>query len=302
MLGDAAIFIAQERGYFAEQNIELATQQMTSITDEIPLLATNKLEVGSGADSAGLFNSLADNLGLRLVADNASTAPGHGGGALVIRKDLADAVKTPADLKGKKIGILPGTGTTSQIYLDKLLTPAGVAIGDVTTLPLPFPDMVTALANKSADLAIEVEPFLSAGTQRGIWSSFKDIGDIYPNQEANVMVFSADFANKRPDVAKRFMIARVKAARDYNDAFFKNKNRDAVVAILAKNTTIKDPAAYANLDFSTMNPDGRVFTDSLNFDQNWFADHGYVKTKADLTKTVDNSFADSAVATLGKYQ
>ena len=36
--------------------------------------------------------------------------------------------------------------------------------------------------------------------------------------------------------------------------------------------------------------------------QDWFAEHGYVPTKVDMSKVVDNQFADYAASQLGPYQ
>ncbi len=36
--------------------------------------------------------------------------------------------------------------------------------------------------------------------------------------------------------------------------------------------------------------------------QDWFFERGYVQTKVDLSKVIDNQFADYAVAQLGPYR
>ena len=50
------------------------------------------------------------------------------------------------------------------------------------------------------------------------------------------------------------------------------------------------------------NPDGRVPAETIAAAQDWFFDNGYVPTKVDLSKVIDNQFADYAVAQLGPYQ
>jgi NitT/TauT family transport system substrate-binding protein len=89
--------------------------------------------------------------------------------------------------------------------------------------------------------------------------------------------------------------------RDYNDAFIKNKDRDAIVQIMAKYALVKDPALYAQMRILAVNPDGRVGAASLISDQEWFASNGCVRKSSDLRSAIDNSFADAAVAALGKY-
>src|ERR1700751_2967167 len=54
---DAGIFFPKEKGYFPEQGIEVDLNRFTSGGDQIPLLASDKLDVGSGGSTPGLFNA-----------------------------------------------------------------------------------------------------------------------------------------------------------------------------------------------------------------------------------------------------
>jgi NitT/TauT family transport system substrate-binding protein len=300
VLGDSANFIAKDRGYFDKQNIDVELRTFAQPSDEVPQVATGKVDVGGGAVTAGLFNALGAGVGIELVGDNASIQPGRDVAALVVRRDLAATLTKPADLKGRKVAIFGGNGTPSQIYLDRFLQRGGLSLSDVDIVTMPFPDMLAAMAGRAVDAAIEVEPLMSAGVVKGLWSVWVPIASIYPNQEANVELYSPGFA-KRTDLARRFAVARLQGVRDYNDAFFKNKNKAGVVAILTKYTAIKDPNTYSSLIVSNMAPDGRVLEASLDSDQDWYASHGFVARKVDVQKAVDQSFADYANKQLGPY-
>lgn len=301
VLGDSAIYIGKERGYFKEQGIDLQITKINgSISDLVAGLATGKLDVGNGSVNAALYNAFGNNIHLKIVADNATVQPGHSSAALVVRKELANTVKTPADLKGHKIAVLTVKGSSALIYMDKILAPAGLTVKDVNLVAMPFPDMLTALANGAVDLAILVEPFLTLGQARNIFTTFKDLGEVYPNQEANVEIYTSDFSSRK-DLANRFTIARLKGARDYYDAFFKNKNRAEIVNILTKYTSVTNPALYDRINFSTLNPNGRVVTASLQSDLDWYTKNGFVTKKVNLSSVVDNSFVDYATHTLGTY-
>lgn len=304
VLGDAPIYIALERGYFKQENIDVQIKPVTGgISELITSLANGQLDVGDGSATSALYNAFASNIKLKIVADNARTSAGRGGASLVVRNELAGVIKTGADLKGRKIAVLNPKGGTSLIYMDKLLTPAGLSLKDISFVGIPFPNMAAALSNGAVDLAIIVDPFLTTGLQKGAFKVFKDIGEIYPNQEANVMAFSEGFASKR-DLAERFTIARLKGARDYYTAFIKNSDpalRKTIVSILTKYTSLKDPALYDKINFTLLDPNGRVLTSSMQYDLNWFVKDGDVKKPVDLSAVVDNSFVDDAVKTLGAY-
>src|SRR5436309_8313327 len=103
---DSGWLIARAKGFLAEQGIQLEVTRFSNGSELVPPLGTNQLDVGGGAPNAGLFNAVAREVQLFIVADKGSTPPGYGFQAFVIRKDLIDSgrVKTIADLKGMKIG------------------------------------------------------------------------------------------------------------------------------------------------------------------------------------------------------
>src|SRR5688500_700298 len=104
-VSDAAIFIADAKGYFKEQGITFEAVPFTSAAQMVGPLGTNDLQAGGGAPSAGLFNSVERGVQLRIVADKGSLTPGHGYEAVIVRKGLADRVKGAKDMKGLKVSI-----------------------------------------------------------------------------------------------------------------------------------------------------------------------------------------------------
>jgi len=53
---------------------------------------------------------------------------------------------------------------------------------------------------------------------QGFTTRFATVGSFYPNQQAAVVCYAAQFVTTRPDVGRRFMKAYLQGARDYNDA------------------------------------------------------------------------------------
>src|SRR5438105_15946146 len=66
---DAALFIAQDRGYFKEQGLKLSYTRVQSANDTVAPLGAGQLEIGGGAISAGLFNAMARGVEVKIVAD-----------------------------------------------------------------------------------------------------------------------------------------------------------------------------------------------------------------------------------------
>ena len=119
-ISDAAFFIAVDKGYLAEQGIELEVTRFASAAEMVAPLGAGQLDIGGGAPSTGLYNAVAREVTLKIVADKGNLNPGHGYEALLVRKDLVDSIKSGADLKGKTIA-LSARDITPERTLDELL-------------------------------------------------------------------------------------------------------------------------------------------------------------------------------------
>src|SRR5258708_4317510 len=68
-LSDAAIFLADAKGYFKAQGITFESTPFASAALMVAPLSTNEIQVGGGAPSAGLFNAVDRGINLKIVAD-----------------------------------------------------------------------------------------------------------------------------------------------------------------------------------------------------------------------------------------
>ncbi|MFI5267188.1 MAG: ABC transporter substrate-binding protein [Chloroflexota bacterium] len=294
---DAPIFIGIERGYYADQGIKVETTKFTTAGDMIAPLAAGQLEVGLGTPGAGLFNAITRDVPIRVVGDNSRVAPGKSHLALLKRKDNT-SLNDYADLKGKKVSINAPAGGP-EVELSRALAKGNLTFKDIDLKDVPFPDVNTALVNKSIDAGFNLEPFATLGIEKNDLAVFKYVGDFYPNDQVAVLLYSPKMVQNK-DLATKFMIGYVKGLRDYYNAFFKNQDKAGVVQILAKDTAVKDPTLYDKMVSHVIDPNGGINLDSLTYDLNYFVESGSVKQKPDLKEVVDLSFVDAAGAKLGK--
>jgi ABC-type nitrate/sulfonate/bicarbonate transport system substrate-binding protein len=162
--------------------------------------------------------------------------------------------------------------------------------------------MNIALANRNIDGAITIEPFGYQAANQGIALSFKPWSELVPNDNVAMLMFSEEFADQRTEAGRRFAKAYVRGLRVYDQARTKGTNRDEVIDYMVKLTPIKDRTIYERIPWPSNNPDGRVNVDAIAAAQDWLHERGYVRTKVDLAKVVDQRFADYAAAQLGPYQ
>ena len=97
------------------------------------------------------------------------------------------------------------------------------------------------------------------------------------------------------------MVAYLRGARDFVDAFRHNRDRAGVIQVLIENTPIKDPVLYDLMVPSGIDPDGNLNVESMEFDQDWYLARGYIRERIELSRVVDMRFRDAALQRIGRY-
>jgi ABC-type nitrate/sulfonate/bicarbonate transport system substrate-binding protein len=132
-ISGAPFFIAERKGYWAEQNLHLKIVNMQTGPQMVAPPGASLIDIAAAATSAGLFNAAARSIGLKMVADKGSNQPGYSYGSPLVRKALVDSgkFKTMKDLKGLKIAE-PGKGGSTGSTVNQALKSAGLTYDDVT--------------------------------------------------------------------------------------------------------------------------------------------------------------------------
>src|SRR5579884_1083847 len=305
IFGDAGIFIGMDEGFFAEQGIEIDTSPFDSAANMVAPLATNQLEVGGGATSAGLFNALRTGVNVRIVADKGHsdpTPPGFPVSIYLLRKDLADSrVKSVADLKGMR-SAKPAQGISPELDLTAFLKQGGLTPGDLDMSIMSFPDMIPAFANRNLDFAWSVEPFATIALNQGNVVKMGYDYQVNPSNQVAVLLYSPEFS--RSDLGTKFMVAYLRAIRVYNDGFLKREPaaREKVIGSLTRHTPVKDRALYDQMELSALDPDGKMDLHSFDEQQDYFLATGTQQARVDLSQFIDLQHIESAAAQLGPYR
>ena len=129
--------------------------------------------------------------------------------ALVVRQD--GPIRSAAELKGKKIGYVPGT--MHEILLRETLSRAGLSPEkDVTLVRVDFFDMGTALAQGAIDAFLSGEPFPSMAVAQGYGRILA-----YPYYDDSVgtingaMLVTRELIEKHPQTVQTLVNAHARA-------------------------------------------------------------------------------------------
>jgi NitT/TauT family transport system substrate-binding protein len=300
----AALELALRRGYFEQEGLKVETVQGTTGQEMLPALATDKLQVASGSPNAGMFNALNRGIDIKIVADFAHVGKTDDRTvSMIVRSDLMEsgAVKTVADLKGRIISWGPGPGQVTEFFYDHLFAKGGFTKADVAVRYINFSDMLAGMANKSLDGGFMIEPLVTVAEARKIARVFMLGSEIIPGSELSVVYYSPEFAKKK-EQATKFMVAFLKGVRDYNDAFFHDKGKDAAIDVLIQHLSVKDKTIWQG-SRQHIDVNGKINVADLKAQAAYFRKIGLVPgPMPDIDIHIDTSFAEAAVKRLGPYK
>ena len=307
-ISDAGFFVAEAKGYFKAAGIDVKFSPFPSASGMIAPLASGDLDVGSGAVSAGHYNANERQIPVKFVADKARNAPDLSFQSIVVRNALIESgkFKSFADLKGLKFAIPAPASVGEQSILNEALKRGGLGWNDCERAFLGINEQVAAFRNGGLDASITSEPLISIMAKQGLTTRFATVGSFYPNQQAAVVCYGAQFVTKRPEVGRRFMKAYLQGVRDYNDALKDGRiagpNAEEIIDAIARYSVTKDRDLIRTVIPAALHPDGEVNVDGLAKDLAFIKTLGLVKSNVAVPDIVDMSFAKAAAAELGPYK
>jgi ABC-type nitrate/sulfonate/bicarbonate transport system substrate-binding protein len=304
VVSDAGLLIGMAQGYYEELGLKVESVNFNTGQEMINALAAGQLDVGCTVSASGLFNAMLRDIPIQVVADKGVNIAGQGYYRLCIGKDLVDEIKDFEDLRGRRLAIV-GTASLDEIALDRCLNAGGMSTANKEDVQLEiiraFPDIVAAIANGSIDGGMVIEPFVAQGMSQGILDPWKDPAEYDPHAQTAFLIYGTSIINQ-PEIADRFMIAYIKALRDYNDAFVKGINKAEIITMLAETSVVKEEALYEQMFPVGLNPDGYVREKGVELDLEWYQDRGLLKGELTLADVLDNQYVDRALQVLGKYE
>jgi len=301
ILPSIGTFIALERGYFEELGLEVEMTTHKASPQVIPLLATGKIDVGGGGVNAALFNALAGGADILIVADKGhhprekSVPPSHG---IVFSARRRPVALNREALQGKTFAV-PGRGSPQEIYLELFLRRYGLGLDDVELVAMPLTGMLPGLAEGSIFGAALLEPFLTIALERGMAAAADGERELYPGQQAGVVMFSRDFAQRRRETAVKYLAGYLRGVRTFEDLLGRKGGRGEVFAVARKYTALDDADLFARMAMPSLDPDGRLNVESMEADLRWLHERGFVENAPELSRFVDASIAVEALAILG---
>lgn len=214
----AHAYIAEAQGYFEAEGIEVEFQYATNAKICFDSLTAGRSEFTSGGDGPFLFASI-QNAPLVVLAFSQKN-PELG---VFARKDRG--VNSIEDLKGKRVGYLPGT--VSFFYLARLLEKHGIDFKELQLFPLQPPAMPKALVGGFVDAFVMWEPWGSL--------ALKELGetgivfrDLTLYRYEGFLTTTKDVTQSRPEIVAKVLRVFLKSEK------FLKSNKAESIQILSR--------------------------------------------------------------------
>ena len=140
----AQFYLAQQKGYYAQGGLTIEFQNKID-ADLIPLVGKGTIDIGIG-DGTSVIPAASNAIPVQYVATIYGKFPN------VVFAKASSAIKTAADLKGRKIGT-PGRYGGGWIMLQALLGSAGLSTDDVQIVEYPDFTQRAAVEQGAVDAA-----------------------------------------------------------------------------------------------------------------------------------------------------
>jgi NitT/TauT family transport system substrate-binding protein len=212
-------FVALERGFFNEQNIEPEMVRLIGGPPTVAAMITNQIDAAAVLVTIEGMNANLKKPGVAMYISINSQNRTYQMEQFVVRKGYeATSIK---DLKGAKIMSAPGPANVTMAKA--ALAAVGLKEGDYTIDQLDMGQHVNVMTVGTFDAGYTLEPNASTMRKLGVARTIESgviahyvLGDPDANAFVGGCALTSDFVKSRPDAARRFTAAWAKAVNLIN--------------------------------------------------------------------------------------
>ena len=194
-VGQAAMYVAQEKGFFAEQGLDFNLRNFGDSGGYLTAFLADRLDSLSLVSSeAVVLKDQGKDYKIVLIQDNSV-----GGDGILAR----DSIASIEDFKGKKVAV--DTSGVSYFFLLQVLKEAGLSKDDITAVNTDPAAAAAAFQTGNVDIAVSYAPYLQQAANavddgRVIYDSSK-----MPTAIIDMYIFDAAYVEENPEAVQAFV-------------------------------------------------------------------------------------------------
>lgn len=226
----APLYIGIEQGIFEEEGLKVEPQINTGGAAVTAAVVSGAVDIGF-SNPTSLVLARANGIDLKIIAPASAAAADESDASVWIVSKEGNGIDEPSDLEGKKIAVNQ-LGNILEITTKESLSEAGVDIGKIALVEVPFPEMPAALDAGRIDAFVSVEPFVTQALQADGQRVFNPYERVLPGLSTADYFVTAEYLSENQEVVEAFQRG-IKRATEYANA-----NPDAVKAIVPTYTQL----------------------------------------------------------------
>lgn len=205
-IGFLPVHVANQKGFFSREGVKIELRELQSAQQLYEALVRKELDYVPFLSTIVVMNGESVSPGNVKLVTTSDVSLEDRFDALMVKKD--SKIATIADLKGKKIGVFPGT--TGMNFLKAYLNSKKVDYTGAEFIQLPPPNQLQALESGAVDALFSYEPNYTVGVEK---FGFKTLvsESVFASQINHAAFggyfFSAGFVEKHPELAKKVVRA-----------------------------------------------------------------------------------------------
>ncbi|MXN63349.1 ABC transporter substrate-binding protein [Stappia sp. GBMRC 2046] len=297
----APSFVAFERGYFADEGLDVEFKFFQAAQPMAVAIASGDVDFAVTAISGGLI-SLADKGAIKVIGGALIEEEDIDGQMILVSKKAYDeGVKTPADLKGRSFGITQA-GSSFHYMAHKIADKEGFERSEITLKPLQKVGAIIGALKSGQIDAWTIVPHIAKPLAGG--DEIEAIGlvaDYIPNYQVTTVFTSTENATEKPELTKRFLAAFSKGAADFNAALVDKSAGDEaaeeMVRLIHKYVYTDRPYEKAAPSIRNgamrVNEGAALNLTSVKDQLDWFKSEGLVPEGVTIEKLVDASYVET---------
>lgn len=279
--GISPLLIAEEKGWideaFSKKGAKVEWSKFTSGPPILEALVSNRIDLSSMGDGA-VITGLANQLPFEIIG-----LLGDGKDLNTVIVPVNSTISSVADLKGKTIGV--AKGTTSHVYLIKILQSIGLSQDDVKQINLQADDALAAFETGQLDAWITLDPYVTLSVEQKKAKIIEVQGEFLAPLS---MIARSGFAKEHPELVTEYL----KVYQQTLD--WQRENLDEAAAIYEKYSKMPASVIKTVLDRSA-NQLAAYTPEALEAQQasaEILLDNAFLKKKPDFTKAINNTFVE----------
>ncbi len=293
-VSSSPLFIAQEKGYFADQGLDVELTFFRAAQPVAVAIASQDADFGVTAFTAGFFN-LAGKGALKVIGAQLHEVKGFPGSAILASNAAYKAGLTSVDQLPGHSFAMSQVGSSFHYMIGRVAEGAGFDLERMTLKPLQsVGNMISALKSGQVDSMIIVPHIAKPLEKAGVAKIIGWVADYAPYQVGGLFTSTKNVTTHR-GVVEKFVKAYQKGIADYRAAFIEgDRNQEEILGLIHKYVYRDQPASKAlgkiHSGAMYIEKDGRLDVADVYRQISWYQKRGLVDATADPSMIIDTSF------------